>query len=37
LRATDHLALKALEIAHDCDCDVLDSNHIAQAKSMLWN
>ena len=36
LRATDHLALKALEIAHDCDCDVLDSNHIAQAKRMLW-
>ncbi len=37
LRATDHLALKSLEIAHDCDCDVLDSNHIAQAKRMLWN
>jgi type II secretory pathway predicted ATPase ExeA len=36
LRATDHLALKSLEIAHDCDCDVLDSNHITQAKRMLW-
>ena len=37
LRATDYLALKSLEIAHDLDCDVLDSNHIAQAKRMLWN
>lgn len=37
LRATDHLALKALEIAHDGDCDVLDSNHITQARRMLWS
>jgi type II secretory pathway predicted ATPase ExeA len=37
LRATDHLGLKALEIAHDQNCDVVDSNHIAQAKRMLWN
>ena len=36
LRATDHLALKALEVAHDTDCDVLDSNHISQARRMLW-
>jgi type II secretory pathway predicted ATPase ExeA len=36
LRATDHLALKSLEIAHELDADVLDSNHITQARSMLW-
>jgi type II secretory pathway predicted ATPase ExeA len=36
LRATDHLALKALEAAHDADCDVLDSNHIIEARRMLW-
>ena len=37
LRATDHLALKSLEIAHDLDCDVVNSNHVTQARGMLWN
>jgi general secretion pathway protein A len=36
LRATDHLALKALEVAHDSQCNVVDTNHITQARSMLW-
>lgn len=36
LRATDHLALKALELAHDQACDRVDSNHITQARAMLW-
>lgn len=36
LRATDRLALKALEIAHDLDCDRVDSNHVAQARKQLW-
>ena len=37
MRATDHLALRSLEVAHDGDCDVVDGNHITQARSMLWN
>ncbi len=37
LRATDHLALKSLEIAHKQNCDVVDSNHVTQARTMLWN
>ncbi len=37
LRATDHLSLKSLEIAHDIDCDVVNSNHVTQARGMLWN
>lgn len=36
LRATDHLALKSLEVAHDHDCDMVDSNHITEARGMLW-
>jgi hypothetical protein len=36
LRATDHLALKALEIAHKQECDVVDSNHITEARGILW-
>lgn len=36
LRATDHLALKALEAAHDADCSAVDSNYIVQARGMLW-
>ena len=36
-RATDHLALKSLEMAHNQDCDVVNSNHVAQARMMLWN
>jgi general secretion pathway protein A len=37
LRATDHLSLKSLEIAHDLDCDVVNSNHVTKARGMLWN
>ncbi len=37
LRATDHLCLKSLETAHEQNCDVIDYNHIAKAKGMLWN
>lgn len=36
LRATDHLCLKSLEVAHDKDCDVVDSNHITEARRLLW-
>jgi len=36
LRATDHLALKALEIAHDQECDSIDSNHVTEARGLLW-
>lgn len=35
-RATDYLALKALEAAHDRDCDVVDSNHVVEARKLLW-
>lgn len=37
LRATDYLALKSLEVAHDSDCEVVDSNHVTLARGMLWN
>ncbi len=37
LRATDHLVLKSLEIAHNQNCDVVDSSHVIQARTMLWN
>ena len=36
MRATDHLALKALEVAHDQDADVVDHNHIVHARKVLW-
>lgn len=36
LRATDHLALKALEKAHDYECDIVDSNHVTEARGLLW-
>ncbi len=36
LRATDHLAIKSLEVAHQAEANVVDSNHIAQARAMLW-
>lgn len=36
LRATDHLALKSLESAHRADCDVVDSNHVVEARKLLW-
>ena len=36
LRATDHLSLKSLQLAHDLDCDRVDSTHVAQARRQLW-
>jgi general secretion pathway protein A len=36
LRATDHLALKTLEVAHDQNADVADHNHVAGARKLLW-
>ncbi len=37
LRATDHLALKSLELAHKQNNDVVDSKHVTHARTMLWN
>lgn len=37
LRASDYLALKSLEVAHDNDCDTVGSNHVTSARGMLWN
>jgi type II secretory pathway predicted ATPase ExeA len=36
LRATDHLALQALELAHDAGCDVVDAQQVAEARRLLW-
>jgi len=37
LRATDHLALKSLEVAHrNNKCAVVDSNHVIEARRSLW-
>lgn len=36
LRATDRLSLKSLQVAHMADCDVVDSNHVVEARRMLW-
>lgn len=36
MRATDFLALKSLEVAHDQDCDVVNSNHAVEARRLLW-
>ena len=35
LRATGHLALKALQLAHDAGCNAVDTNHIVEARGML--
>ena len=37
LRASDYLALKSLEVAHDDGCDIVGSNHVTTARGMLWN
>jgi len=37
LRASDYLALKSLEVAHDNDCDTVGANHVTGASGMLWN
>jgi general secretion pathway protein A len=36
LRATDNLALKSIELAHLANADVADSNHVVEARKMLW-
>lgn len=36
LRATDYLALKSLEVAHDEKVDTVDTNQIMTARSLLW-
>ncbi len=36
LRATDHLGLKALEVAHNQDADITNSNHVVAARKLLW-
>lgn len=36
MRATDHLALKTLEVAHNENADVADSNHVVSARKLLW-
>lgn len=36
LRATDRLALKALEVAHDADADVADATTVTRARALLW-
>ncbi|MCP4381690.1 MAG: AAA family ATPase [Hyphomicrobiales bacterium] len=36
LRATDHLAPQALELAHDNQCDVVDAQHVTEARRLLW-
>jgi type II secretory pathway predicted ATPase ExeA len=36
LRATDSLALKSLEIAHDQDADTVDQSHVVGARKVLW-
>lgn len=36
LRATDFLALKSLEVAHDHDKERVDANHVSEARALLW-
>ena len=36
LRATDHLALQSLELAHEANCDVVDAEHVTTARRLLW-
>lgn len=36
LRATDYLALKSLEVAHDHDKVRVDANHVVEARGLLW-
>ena len=36
LRATDHLALKALECADSADHDLVSVNHVVEARKLLW-
>lgn len=36
LRATDRLALKALELASCDPCQVVNANHVVEARKLLW-
>ena len=36
LRATDQLALQALELAHEGGCDVVDAQQVTEARRLLW-
>jgi general secretion pathway protein A len=36
LRATDHLALQALELAHEANQDTVDAEQITAARQLLW-
>jgi general secretion pathway protein A len=36
LRATDQLALQALELAHDGSCEVVDAQQVTEARRLLW-
>jgi len=36
LRATDHLALKTIEVTHDQNHDLCDQTHVALARKLLW-
>ena len=36
LRATDRLALKALQVADRRDCDVVDHTAVIEARRALW-
>jgi len=36
LRAIDAIALKALEVASDAGAEVVDQNHVLEAKRLLW-
>lgn len=36
LRATDQLAAKALEVAHDAGTSIVDPSHLIQARRLLW-
>jgi type II secretory pathway predicted ATPase ExeA len=36
LRATDHLTLKALQLAHAEGAKTADANHVAAARGLLW-
>jgi general secretion pathway protein A len=36
LRATDHLALKTLEVAHHHEAEVADPTHVVAARKLLW-
>ena len=36
MRAIDELSRKSMQVAHENDCDTVDSNHVAEARKYLW-